>query len=167
MEYNKFMKGVDRADQYLSYYPILRKTMKWSKKVVLWLINCALFNAFRVYNMQNPQKKMTYRNFLINTARIWASDNAEKPQDEVQPTTSQTPTGRTPKLDPPGRLSGDMKKHTLESIVGSGKKKFPTKPCKVCSAHKKRSETRYICSFCKAPLHKGSCFQRYHTLKHY
>jgi len=31
-EYNKFMKGVDRADQYLSYYSILRKTKKWIKK---------------------------------------------------------------------------------------------------------------------------------------
>ena len=28
-----FMKGVDRADQYLSYYSLLRKTVKWPKKV--------------------------------------------------------------------------------------------------------------------------------------
>jgi len=35
VQYNKFMKGVDRADQYLSYYSVLRKTVKWSKKVVL------------------------------------------------------------------------------------------------------------------------------------
>ena len=32
VQYNKFMKGVDRADQYLSYYSVLRKTVKWSKK---------------------------------------------------------------------------------------------------------------------------------------
>jgi len=31
-QYNKLMKGVDRADQYLSYYSVLRKTVKWSKK---------------------------------------------------------------------------------------------------------------------------------------
>ena len=31
-EYNKFMKGVDRVDQYLSYYSLLRKTIKWTKK---------------------------------------------------------------------------------------------------------------------------------------
>jgi hypothetical protein len=37
----------------------------------------------------------------------------------------------------------------------------------VCATHKKRSETRYICKFCILPLHKGECFQRYHTLKHY
>jgi hypothetical protein len=28
VHYNKFKKGVDRADQYLSYYSILRKTVK-------------------------------------------------------------------------------------------------------------------------------------------
>jgi hypothetical protein len=48
VQYNKFMKGIDRADQYLSY-SILRKSVKWSKKVVLYLLNCALFNAFCVY----------------------------------------------------------------------------------------------------------------------
>ena len=45
-QYNKFIKGVDWADQYLSYYSVLKKTVKWSKKVVLYLLNCVLFNAF-------------------------------------------------------------------------------------------------------------------------
>ena len=45
-QYSKLMKGVDKANQYLSYYSFLRETVKWSKKVVLYLLNCALFNAF-------------------------------------------------------------------------------------------------------------------------
>jgi hypothetical protein len=32
---------------------------------------------------------------------------------------------------------------------------------------KERSETRYICKFCIAPLHREECFERYHSLKHY
>jgi hypothetical protein len=32
-QYNKFIKGVERADQYLSFYSVLRKTVKWSKKI--------------------------------------------------------------------------------------------------------------------------------------
>jgi hypothetical protein len=44
VQYNKFMK--DRADQYLSYYSVLRKPVKWLKKVVLYVRNCALFSAF-------------------------------------------------------------------------------------------------------------------------
>ena len=49
IQYKKFMNGVDRADQYLSFYSVLRRTVKWSKQVVLYLLNCALFNAFFVY----------------------------------------------------------------------------------------------------------------------
>ncbi len=45
-QYNMFMKGVDKADQYLSYYSLSRKTVKWPKKVAFWLIHCALFNSF-------------------------------------------------------------------------------------------------------------------------
>ena len=59
IEYNKYMKGVDRADQYISYYKIMRKTVKWTKRVVMYLINCALFNAFRMYKI-NAQNKMKY-----------------------------------------------------------------------------------------------------------
>jgi hypothetical protein len=42
---NKFTKGIGRADRYLSYYSVLRKTVKWLK-LVLYLVNCALFNGF-------------------------------------------------------------------------------------------------------------------------
>ena len=69
--------------------------------------------------------------------------------------------------DAPGRLlGGDVKKHKLQATV-TGNKKYPSKPCRVCAAHKKRKATRYICSFCNVPLHKGESFERYHTLKHY
>jgi hypothetical protein len=37
----------------------------------------------------------------------------------------------------------------------------------VRATRKRRSETRYICKFCIAPLHKKECFERYHSLKHY
>jgi hypothetical protein len=38
----------------------------------------------------------------------------------------------------------------------------------VCATQKKkRSETRYICKFYVAPLHKEECFERYHNLKHH
>jgi hypothetical protein len=53
VQYNKFMKGVDRADQYLSFYSVLRNFLKWSIKMFLYLLNCALFNAFFVYRTLN------------------------------------------------------------------------------------------------------------------
>jgi hypothetical protein len=53
----QYTKGVDRADQYLSYYSVLRKAVKWSKKVVLYLLYCAPFNIFFVYWTLNIQTK--------------------------------------------------------------------------------------------------------------
>jgi len=55
VENNKFMKGIDRADQYFSHYSVLRKTVKWSKKVVLYLQNCALFKC--IVCVQDTQYK--------------------------------------------------------------------------------------------------------------
>jgi len=46
VQYNEFIKGIDRADQYLSCYSFLRKTVKCLEKVVLYLLSCALFNTF-------------------------------------------------------------------------------------------------------------------------
>jgi hypothetical protein len=78
-------------------------------------------------------------------------------------------TPRGPKKDPPVRLSGDFRIHKHEKMFagGEGKKKYPARQCKVCAAHKKQSETRCICKFCVVPLHKGSCFEKYHSVMNY
>jgi hypothetical protein len=76
---------------------------------------------------------------------------------------------REPKQDPPGRFPSDFRIHKLEKIFEGreGKKKNPGRQCKMCVAHKKRSETRNICKFCIVPLHKGSCFEKYHSVTSY
>jgi len=65
---------------------------------------------------------MRYKEFLLQVAKVWATDKVETDSDtdtdaERTGTSSQTP--RVPHEDPPGRLSGDMRKHALEKIVGS------------------------------------------------
>jgi len=57
----------------------------------------------------------------------------------------------------------------LEKTVGGGegKKKYPVRQGKVCAANKKQSETRTICKFCVVPLHKGFCFEKYHSVTNY
>jgi hypothetical protein len=73
-------------------------------------------------------------------------------------------TPRGPKKDQPGRISSDFRIYKLEKKNGSGKgkKKYSTRQCKVCAAHKKQSETRYIFKFCIVLLHKEPCFEKYH-----
>ena len=58
VQYNKFKKDVERADKYLNNYSVLIKTVIWSKKVVLYLLNCVLFNAFFVYRTLNTKQSI-------------------------------------------------------------------------------------------------------------
>jgi len=79
-QYNKFMRGVGRADQYLSYYSVLRKAVKWSKNVVLYLLNCALTNASFVYRTLNTNKKVKYKSSLHEVVRSWISEVQNRSQ---------------------------------------------------------------------------------------
>jgi hypothetical protein len=56
-DYNQHMHGVDTVDQYLALYPFTRKTCKWPKKMFLYLLQCTLFNSFRLFQKLNPPKK--------------------------------------------------------------------------------------------------------------
>ena len=132
--------------------------------MVLYLLNCAPFNAFFVYRTLNTNEKVKYKNFLHKVGRYGISEvqnrsgsSSDDPQLPEKPTKP-----RGPKQDPPGRLSGDFRIYKLEEIVagGKGKKKYSAKQCQVCAAHKKQSETRNICKFCIILLHKGSCFEK-------
>jgi hypothetical protein len=48
--------------------------VKWTKKVTLWLIKCALFNSFLVYKNLNPGSNLKYKEFLVQVAKAWATD---------------------------------------------------------------------------------------------
>jgi hypothetical protein len=116
---------------------------------------------------------MRYKEFLLRVAKDWAADKMEVVEPEsdtesLQPGPS-TPTPHRPHGEPHGTLSGDLWKHVLEKILKSeeGKRKYSARRCHICATHKRRSETRYMFKFCLVPLHKGECFQRYHTLKQY
>lgn len=157
IDYNKYMKGVDRADQYLSYYSIVRRTKKWTKRTVMFLINGALFNAYRVFQSLNPNIKKNYKNFLHDVAKHWISDNVADNPDDSQPSTSTRKNVENRLLD--------AGKHKIIKIVTGGIKKSPQRQCRVCATHKKKSLTCFMCQFCNVPLHKGECFFNYHTLK--
>jgi len=57
VQYSKFMSGIDRADQYLSYYSVLRKNCKMVKKGgAVSAILCTLQRIFCVQDTKYKQK---------------------------------------------------------------------------------------------------------------
>lgn len=157
------MKGVDRADQYLANSNILRKTVKWYKKLAFFLINCTLFNAYKLYCTYLPENKTRYKRFLLEVAREWISVDFK--ECSIAPDTPRI-SKTAPYKDTPFRLSGQVRDHVLEKIV-TARKANPTRACRVCSSKGKRSETRFICKSCCVPLHVGDCYTAYHTKKNY
>ncbi|EFN76604.1 PiggyBac transposable element-derived protein 4, partial [Harpegnathos saltator] len=149
VEYDKYMKGVDCADQYLSYYSILLKTKKWTKKVVLYFINAALFNAYQVY-VKSSGNHIQFKRFLLGVANSWLNTTTETEESESV-----------------NRLCPEMRQHKIVRIIGKGRIKNPRRPCRVCTASKKRSSTSFMCSSCNVPLHAGECFEKYHTKSKY
>ena len=132
----KYMKGVDRADQYLAYYSITRRTKKWTKRVILYLLNCALFNPFQVFRKLNPTRTITYKQFLHEISKEWISDRLPENTASEDPQPSTSGVNRTTvSRDPPGRLSLALRKHEATKIITGGKKKNSTKTMScLCSA---------------------------------
>ena len=67
-EYNKNMGGVDKCDQYLSYYALTRKSMKWWKKVFFRLFEMCIVNAMCIFFEKNPEfakKKNSHKIFRL------------------------------------------------------------------------------------------------------
>ena len=50
-QYNRYMGGVDKSDQLLSYHNILRKTVRYWKTPFYNLIDVSIVNAFVLYNL--------------------------------------------------------------------------------------------------------------------
>ena len=62
-EYNSQMGGVDKTDQLINAYKSARKTMKWTKKVVLYMLQHATLNAHYLFTYDGGDQ--TYVEFLL------------------------------------------------------------------------------------------------------
>ena len=55
-DYNSYRSGVDTIDQRLSYYSLPRKSRQWWPRLAWWLIDVAIANAHRLYQIQIDPK---------------------------------------------------------------------------------------------------------------
>ena len=181
-KYNKYMGGVDRADQMLSYTPFRMKTLKWWKRVWFHVVNVALLNAYVIYKEKTvadgEKSPMTSRKFRRDIVQsIFTSADAAKvpslfPPKRGRPSTSTDDQSVT-------RLHG---RHFPTKIQPVGKKKNLSRACVVCSKAKREllkrridgepvvvkrkrlaRESSYECADCNVTLCAAPCFRIYHT----
>lgn len=156
-DYNQFMGGVDLADQFVCYYSVGRKNMKWWRKIVWRLHDHAICNAHVIYKANTATSlSKSFTNYQFRLKLIHA---LTEPLLEI------------------GRGPGRTPVTTHQRLVG---KHFAylsdvRKRCAVCSAKKVTSEGKICkdkkiktwCPKCKTHLCIGNCFQLYHTRTFY
>lgn len=58
--YNKYIGGMNRSDQMVSYATFNARTLKWCKRFIFRLISLATLNAYLSNKYENPRKPMLH-----------------------------------------------------------------------------------------------------------
>lgn len=142
--YNKFMGGVDKADQYSTTYDIDRKSNKWWRRVFHRLLQITAVNAWILYK-QLKDKEIPLIFFLIPLAAqlIEIGKSGSK-------IVRQASTGRPPK-----------KAKFMTNITHQPVEINTPRRCRYCGSKKIQKRTTVLCNTCDVPL-CVSCFVPYH-----
>lgn len=148
IKYNANMKGTDRQDQMMSYYPLERKTLRWYKKIFVHIIHMCLTNSYMLYNknrIEKGLKKVTLFKFRLEVI------------EELLP-------AKLPVISPRAKrpVSHELIKNDETCKKGFTKRKN----CRVCyKAGNKNKQSIYICSGCpgKPALCAIGCFEKFHN----
>lgn len=169
--YNKYMSGIDRSDQMVSYYSCPRKTIRWYKKVIFHLLDIATWNAYYLFKKYKKNNAATYRFINYRDELISAMiglDHKLKGKDLVSGNSIHDNRRFKPSGSREENISGTestFSGHWPEQMPSrpGTKKKFAFLKCKVCTQKQIRRETSYRCKGCsdKPPL-CPSCFEEYH-----
>ena len=130
LDYNKYMLGVDKIDQLVSYYSFIHKSVKWWRKVFFWLLEVAVVNSYVIYKEEcnkdksQPLTHLSYRRKLI--------DDLSKPLCDVP------------------RLSGTRSQSRVEQSQHFLRKVTKRTDCVVCSERSggQRHLTLFRCATC-------------------
>ena len=156
VEYNRFMGGVDRGDQLLSYYGFPHRTVKWWRRAFFFLFDAAIVNSYIMYCItKKGQRHLSHEQFRIALAKELLSSALHSP--------SQAAHGpRHQPLQPLARLS---ERHFPAHIEKSASGHQLQKNCAVCSNKKGRGRktTTYKCKQCDLPMCIVPCFELHHT----
>jgi hypothetical protein len=125
LKYNENMGGIDRQEQYLSYYPCHRKTLRWYKKISIGTHLSVATVKFIFFFLKYTNPRMSFYDFRLNIIKNLLP---EKPV-EFSPT---------------------VLTHFVSHCPPSAKGKTLRKRCKNCYQKGLRKDTIYECKVCKA-----------------
>lgn len=154
-DYNQTIGGVDKADQQMTTYSIMRSQQKkYNEKLFRHLVDQCLLNAYVLHKKYKNQSQ-EHVSFLIHSANLPSKQKTGRCRIEKSLLGDRTPS----------RLK---ERHFPKTIPPTEEKENPTRKCVICCHKRKngkkiRRETRYFCKQCDASLCVDPCFQIYHT----
>nr|XP_053613419.1 piggyBac transposable element-derived protein 4-like [Plodia interpunctella] len=157
IDYSKNMGSVDRTDMMISSLTIMRKTVKWHKKLGFHIFDMHLLNSFFIYNAMS-MTKLDLAQFQLNVIRQLISKH--KPAADVLTIIPQTSQRQSLDSNPLRLLTAAAVKH-MPKLIPDRK----CQRCKVCTKNKIRSQTRYYCAECNVYLCVDPCCTVYHEKK--
>lgn len=141
-DYFLLARSVDVVNQLHYSYSTGRKSRRCWSRLVWWLIDICIVNAFKLWHTQNPHgRQLDFRRTLAKELAACMPAN-QRPQRH----SPQAPRGVA--------LAKD---HYTEQSEAE-------RDCVVCSRQpNRRKRTRYICHTCQVHMCMGDCFSQHHT----
>lgn len=144
-QYNKYMGGVDLADNMVANYRIRIRGKKWWWPIFSNYIDVSMVNAWKIWLDVHPSEKMPLLDFrrqvtvnFLNSKRF-----------------ANTATGRPSSFAIDiSRQSSSTYHHFLKNIPCNKRRR-----CRQC-----HSQTRFLCGVCDIPLHQH-CTELFHKSK--
>lgn len=151
LAYNNNMGGVDLNDQLRSYYPCGRKSFKWWRCCVWYLLEVSIINAYLLYkNMPRPPQArvLTHLQFQLAIARHLLKPLRKRPATETPSVASiASPLSR---------------QHTRVKLLGRKKQCYECRLANVKTATGRRPETTFGCPVCNVHLCDELCYNKFH-----
>jgi len=159
-EYTKRMGGVDRFDQRRSMYSVSRRSRKWWMRLLYFVIDAAVVNAYILYTSVHPDETMTMFNFRLRLFRglvgTYSSRSRKSFTEGVAFIRRPRSRGRDRKSGVPDELRLDHVGNHMPDKISSFRR------CRHCSSKKNNKRSRYICRACGVPLCITPCFAEFH-----
>lgn len=169
--YCQRMGGVDLNDQLLNYQNFLRKSVKWSRKLLIHFFNMLILNAY-ILNKVYGEQKLTQEEYRDKIVKYLITEGLKAYKIPLPPVLSRRLGKRSENEHDEKRLT---ERHFIQRIpAGEGRKRAkPCRPCDVCKKlpaldpRLKTKRTSYWCNECLKPLCVTPCFDLYHNLLDY
>ncbi len=122
-EYNKYMSGVDRLDQFLLYYNFNRRSNKWWRNAFFCLLDIAIYNSFVLYSKSKQDNhKLSFLQYRIQLSRELLMDSSPN---------SSIPQSCSTVTSPSARL---VERHFPDKVPSRQNGKLGQRNCVVCSS---------------------------------